>query len=80
MIALPTVPVTPGDAVSGAVTVGRLVAVMVKASTKLLLGPTRLLATSVVLTLPLTVGVPVIAPVLVLSDRPVGRTLGPTTA
>ena len=42
--------------------------------------PTRLVALRLVVTCPLAVGVPVIAPVLVLSDSPAGKLLGATTA
>ena len=50
-IGVPTVPVVPGEATSGAVTLGKVVAVMVNATVKLLLAPSRLLAVKVVLTL-----------------------------
>ena len=79
-MAAPTVPVTPGAAISGALTVGTEVGTIVNTSVKLLLVPTALLALSKVVTVPLALGVPVIAPVLVFSTRPAGNTLGPTTA
>ena len=64
----------------GLLMVGTVLGLIVKASAITLLVPAALVALRLVLKLPLAVGVPVIAPVLVLSDRPAGKVLGATTA
>ena len=80
VMTLPTVPVTPGAAISGALTAGVEVGTIVNVSVKLLLVPKALLALNKVVTAPLAVGMPVIAPVLASSNRPAGSALGATTA
>ena len=70
-MALFTLPAGDGrDAID---TTGTALGTIVNVMAKSLLLPTRLAARSVVLTMPLTVGVPLMTPVLVLRPKPVGK-------
>ena len=77
MIAVPTRPTRDGIV---AVTTGPAFGAIEKLSTNGLLAPTRLLAVRVVVKLPLAVGMPVMAPVVVFKVSPGGRLLGDTIA
>ena len=74
VIAVPTVPVTAGDAARAgvAVTTGAALGLTRIVTDAALPVPTRLAARSTTAKSPLCVGVPVISPVLALTDRPDG--------
>ena len=80
VIAVPTEPMIAGATGTGAVTTGTRVGTTVKVSTKGLLLPATLVARNVVLTTPLVVAVPVMAPVRLFRLSPAGNALGATTA
>ena len=80
VMGLPTVPVTAGESGTAAVTTGIRTGLMVSVRTNGAPGPAALVARKVVVEIPLTLGEPLMAPVLASRLSPAGNTLGATTA